>query len=74
VQRELRGVLIEGRYIGKLGRKITATAGSVNHVEPSRVDKALSPNNVRHLAHFNAIWDLRVDPGRAVLAASNAAR
>jgi len=32
-----------------------------------RLDKALSPNDVKHLAHFNAIYDLPAGPGRRFL-------
>ncbi|MDX1978950.1 MAG: TonB-dependent receptor [Bryobacteraceae bacterium] len=151
VQREVRGILLEGQYLGNLGRKLTATSASVNQVPESRLggagsiqsrrpfpqftdvvlsspnwgassyhafvlraekryqnglqflfnytfskfldnvdhiaggdfggtpgagyqdfynrslDKALSPNDVRHLTHFNAIWDLPAGPGRRFL-------
>jgi len=148
IQRELGGLLFEGQYIGNLGRKLTATAASVNQVPERlltgagsiqsrrpfpqftdvvlsapnwgassyhafsfraekryrnglqflvnytfskfldnvdhiasgdfggtpgagyqdfynrRLDKALSPNDVTHLVHYNAIWDLPAGKGR----------
>jgi hypothetical protein len=151
VQRDFRGILVEAQYLGNLGRKLTATAASVNQVHPDRLagagsiqsrrpfpqfsdvvlsspnwgassyhglalrvekhyrnglqflanytyskfidnvdhiangdfggtpgsgyqdfynrrlDKALSPNDIRHLTHFNAIWDLPAGPGRRFL-------
>ncbi len=151
MQREIRGILVEGQYIGNLGRKLTSTSASVNQVPESRLggagtiqsrrpypqfsdvvmaapnwgsssyhafalraekryrnglqflvnytfsklldnvdhiasgdfggtpgagyqdfynrrlDKALSPNDVTHLMHFNAIWDLPAGRGRRFL-------
>ncbi len=157
LQREWRGILVEGQYLGNLGRKLTATDSSINQIPPERVggagtiqsrrpfpqftdvvmvapnwgassyhafafraekryrdglqflfnytfskfidnvdmvaagdfggtpgagyqdyynrrlDKSLSPNDIRHNARFNAVWDTPFGPGRRWLKSGAAA-
>jgi hypothetical protein len=55
VQRQLAGILLEGQYIGNLGRKLTATSSSINQVRPELLGGAGTIQSRRPFPHFNDV-------------------
>jgi hypothetical protein len=55
IQHEIRGILLEGQYIGNLGRKLTASNASINQIRPELLTGAGTSQSRRPYPQFSDV-------------------
>jgi hypothetical protein len=55
IQREIRGILLEGQYIGNLGRKLTASNASINQIRPELLTGSGNSQSRRPYPQFSDV-------------------